>query len=420
MGQGSIEGNAGWQRSERIALCCALAALLLSACSEELPSSQAVPIGGTGGIDPNQVDRVVPIKPIPINGVLPLGVFRRAPVVRVSSRDAQRTISGTVREVAGYWAWFPSEPLELGTVQVALELFDSDGISSQDLGYSIQVVAPYMRRAPGLVSEPSASLLSTPIESACCSGWNGFELTTTFCSAVSYQDRVLFGPGLISPDPDVALRQHVFAIYRALPDAERKLLSISQWQQWGELIFDEQADEYCFEIEATDFSTGELYRYRNLTPSCAEHGSLPDLARHDAELTDDSLDRFLCEVPPPRYEERWCELNEAECLAAPGAQGCERSGYVCRGESLPEPELGGAGVSAETDGVAGMGSALELPMGDSEQVIVVGSEPADCSAASSPARARATPLAWLALLGLPRLMRRRRAQQARAFGSSST
>jgi hypothetical protein len=373
---------------------------MLAACEEaELPTH-----GGTGGMSAIDPLEGVPLRSIPSNGALPLGVHAEKPSVIVWSDGYVRKLPGEVRNVAGYWAWVPSEPLEQGTLQVSLTLFGFNGAVSTEVGYPIEVVRPYVRKAPGLVSEPSASLHSTPLESVCCVTWDGTQPVPTVCNAISYQDRVLLGPGLISADPDIALRQHAFAVYRALPE-ERQLVGVGLWQEWPEIIFEDQADEYCFEIEATDFSTGRTYQYRNLTPRCAEHGTLPDLERHDTDLTDDALDRFQCEIPPRGYEERWCALNDDACQKSPEAAGCRFDDFVCHGGQLPTAS-GAAGFSA--------GNAAPFAAGE-DQVIVVGSEPPDCGVARG--RKPSSPLGFFALLALSLAMRSRR---SRASCSSST
>jgi hypothetical protein len=144
------------------------------------------------------------------------------------------------------------------------------------------------------------------------------------------------------------------------------------------LSFDTQADEYCLQLIVTEIATGEQYSFDELR-HCVPHGDLLDFGTRPLEPDDSVFDRAVCPAPPAGFEERWCEINEAPCTAAPESAGCALAGYVCRGEPLPGTMSTGGATGA--GGVAGAMTDHEGPTAGDHAAGEAGSNDPPCKPA---------------------------------------
>jgi hypothetical protein len=120
--------------------------------------------------------------------------------------------------------------------------------------------------------------------------------------------------------------------------------------------FTVQAEEYCFGIEAVSITTGIAYPYPDLE-LCAPHGELADFVERNIQVTDETLNRFSCMVPPAGYEERWCEAN-AQCIELwRSPQLVQSNNCQLYFESCPDAERPDGGTAGTTMDAGGAGSA---------------------------------------------------------------
>jgi hypothetical protein len=393
------------------------------------PTAPSDPIGmlpdGEQIVDLRLVNRELPI---PRNGSL-LIVSRSGtamasrPIVQMSrtSGTGITTSGGELRELGNYyWAWTPLAPLELGTYQLSLAHSAFGTVTEM-----VMIIEDAVLEPPAFTSNAIAGTASAPIEYAMCEVSTGLGPmpTTRFVTRERVQGKV-FANLTLSGDPVV---NNQF-IYRAVaPGLNEMALSASNAAIVAE-PFTEQAQEYCFGIEAIDITTGEALPYTGIEV-CAPHGDLADFTERDVEASFESLNRFVCTVPPAGLEERWCSIN-SDCIGQwrMGAQAARADNCAEYFDTCPDaerPDAGGGGKTLDA-GAAGSGGTdgrdAGLELGDaavesdaSEHEEGRARHGSGCAVARTASALRVTPIAWaaFALLALRRLRRRAPARRSR-------
>jgi hypothetical protein len=317
----------------------------------------AAGIGGPGMVPFTELRAVNLGAGIPVGGAILLtgAGSTTAPIVEVADQETPNTtLGGTTRqfESSQYWIWVPSQPFVEGkTYQVRL--------SAPDVGFfgvtdSFEVVPAITLSQPVLVAEPSASSVAETNNVACCRSFFGSGvLEQSSCFPNEQRRTIMVNPGLSTPNPAVLLGQFLFRIHPG--DEVTALTQPTQWPTSVPVMFNEQADEYCFNVEAIELVSGTMHGYPDLE-RCAEHGALPEIGVVEIEAGASELDREICHAPPLAYEQQWCDLNEDPCADDGTESGCGLYGYVCRDEALPQdPFSGGGGFAGFEAGFGGMG-----------------------------------------------------------------
>ena len=299
---------------------------------------------------------------IPVGGALLINVGNSsvAPTVVVSVVDMpQTTFGGTLRMLAVgnqfLWVWTPSSPLTAGTTyQVTVSAPDLGVTSPTD---TFEVVPAITLAKPTISTAPSASWRGDTNNWGCCRSLIGGVLQDASCFPNEQIASIVLEPGFTTSTPAVEMNQFVFRIATGTTP-----LSGVQPSVWPNLPMEpirEQADEYCFQLEAIDIVSEMAFSYTALDVElCAPHGDLADLGIVPLEPGATELDRLVCHAPPEAYKEEWCELNEDPCADDAMATACGLYGYVCRDEPLPPDPFsmtGGFGGFSGMIGTSGMG-----------------------------------------------------------------
>lgn len=381
------------QRRLRVRVLLLASIGALSACSEA-PSEQRT-ARATSAVLIGPPVLYNNVAPIPGNGGLLIGnLSGETPAIEVHSMAAPETsIAGTLRELDPYRVWTPITTIPEGMYSVTI-ISQSYGTSTDTL----EITAPRTFGKPLLESNPVAKLGENNGTLACC--WQEGDRRDTSCFTIDTDSFIALTPGVATTESASALTQLLFDVRRAdEPSINRPDLFRGGLEA---MSFDTQADEYCFDLIVTEITTGEQYTFDELS-RCARHGDLPDFGTRPLDPDDSVFDRAVCPAPPAGFEDRWCEVNEAPCTAAPKSAGCALAGYVCRDEPLPGAMTsGGAGGAGGASGVmtdhevptAGDDAAGEA--GSSDEPSAPAKHVTACSATS-----RRAPGLWveLALLG---------------------
>jgi len=335
--------------------------------AESLPSGAAAMAVVITPTDPSGAPQIVDLRivgdevPIPRNGSVL--IFARAdgwpvedamPIVQVSkTTGAETTTFGGQMLSLGdyYWSWTPTEPLEVGDYAISLahRAFGT-------LTYMVHIVADAVLDPPAFTSEPLAVYAIEFTEYATCQSWGGIGLVPGPMIATRERGQAEVIANLtFSSDPMIV---HQF-LYRAIApvDVESELRASGLPVVGGP--FTEQAEEYCFGIEAVDITTGTVHAYPEVE-LCAPHGGLPSLVERDAVVTDDALSRYSCMVPPAGFEERWCEIND-QCITLwlmpelVASNNCQLYFDTCPDAEMPVPSAGTGGMTMDAGGGAGAG-----------------------------------------------------------------
>lgn len=276
----------------------------------------------------------MPGAPIPANGAIVLeSLDSVAPLVEVSSEGA--VVLGTAHEVGALrfggliFAWAPVEPFEPGTYSVKIvHPYDSSLFAHHD----IEVIEPIGAEPPALISVPSASEVSTRSESYCCN--DPISGDRHPCTVVEQSSVIHVEGGLSSTEPASKLNQYLFR-YLAAPGSGLYTVTdrFMPIDQLPPVIFESEADQYCFVLKVLNVATLEEHAYGEL-PSCAERGKLhvgPTRFEPDPQV----LDPGLCPFPPRELRSEWCISNERVCEAEPG-ESCAQYRHVCHDGPLPQ------------------------------------------------------------------------------------
>jgi hypothetical protein len=337
------------------------------------PPNAAAPLAGTGaggfggGMQPFGDIRVLNAGAgIPVNGGLLIfsGSSSIAPTVSVTTVDAtSTTFGGTLKMLLGgsgvFWVWTPSSPLTVGTTyQVTL--------SSTDIGVTtlpdpFEVLPAITIAKPAISSAPSASWRGDTNNWAWCRSLIGGILQDASPFPIEQIASVMLEPGFTTATPAVEMNQFVFRI--ATGSETVSAVQPSVWPNLPMAPIYEQAEQYCFQLEAIDIVTETVFSYASTDITlCAPHGDLADLGVRPIEPGAVELDRLVCHAPPEAYEEEWCELNEDPCADDAMATACGLYGFVCRDEPLPPDPFsmtggfgGGSGMFG-TSGFSGFGA----------------------------------------------------------------
>jgi hypothetical protein len=318
--RGSLGRHVG--RCARAVGCVALAALAQTAQGQELQPSIAL-----------ESPKLVYPGRVPSGGGLLFApsAFGRGYVIRVSSVDAPDTeLPGSFELLDEYAVWRADPPLRPGEYWVRVSAGEQAPNASV---YRIEVIEAEPE-APRLVLEPSASLSSNTVRSACCDQWHGGQFQPAIsCFGTTIQDFVVLDLGLSTPSPSALVGQHLYQVRSTEP-----IMFAARFLPWHALetqAFETQAARYCFSVEAMNIVTRELTGREEVT--CSEHGALPALTTHDVEPSEEALDAVRCHSPPPEYQPEWCELNAVLCESEthPEATGCALLEYVCEGAPFP-------------------------------------------------------------------------------------
>jgi MYXO-CTERM domain-containing protein len=297
----------------------------LLATDARAESGVAIPIEATA-----HVRR--PTLPIPSNGAVllesdGLGI----PPIEVRDENGV-VIDGVLYEV-GYgrgplYAWVPTAPLELGTIEVTLGL---EGDPAAEEPTTIEVVAPFEPGPPELRSETSATWQATPFQDACCHT----PLNEPFeCFFVLQQCSILVQPGLSTAATQAVLNQYLFRAVPAGTATSETDPDFSPLESFHQVAFFVPSDSYCIEVQALNLATQQVHVYTDLE-GCASHDNRQ--VGHDIEIELDPkiLAMERCPIPPPAYERDWCEINSAVCESETSNE-CGLYEHVCNDGPLPQ------------------------------------------------------------------------------------
>jgi len=274
-----------------------------------------------------------PTIPIPSNGSILLQAGNdEAPVIEVIAHESGTSIAGSIRHVTlSYWAWKADAPLAPGGYSV-------DVLGDFGTTASITVIEAMAIEPPPIASAPELSVAYTVVSLHSCRRWTGTELIEDASFAATEIGQPYVKPRLYSTAPPALVHQFLYAL-SMVDSGLRYHFPFSAAVQAGP--YATQADEYCVRFEAMDLTMSAIHPYAELTPLCVPHGSLPDLAERNAEVSDSMLDRFVCHDPPPGLADRWCTVNRSCADLAPASRtignGCVLYGHTCLGEDLPDP-----------------------------------------------------------------------------------
>jgi len=299
---------------------------------------------------------VAPELPVPRNGsilivatTVDFGTPPELPIVQVAQTvgSTTTTFGGVLRQVVGsYWTWTPLEPLEVGQYVVSL-VHPAIGTMS----VTVTIVEDVVLAPPMLSSQPIASVSTYPSEYQYCQRWDGVQLVadTSFVSRVA--DQVTVSANLTFSVEASVFHQY---LYRAFRDVSDQTPFVSSDALLTVGPYTEQAESYCFGVEAMDIATSTVHTYPDLT-FCVAHGELESFAEHEPGLLDDGVYRYSCMVPPAGYEALWCQAN-ADCIeiwrVPENVEGnyCQSYFDVCPDAMRPD-----AGTSSAGSGGAGGG-----------------------------------------------------------------
>jgi hypothetical protein len=277
----------------------------------------------------------MPGAPIPANGAIVLeSLDSIAPLIEVTSSEGV-FVPGAAHEVGALrfggliFAWVPDEPFQPGTYTVTKRHpYDSSLFAPED----IEVIEPASAEPPLMNSVPSASEVSTRSESYCC--MDPISEDRRPCTVVEQSSVIHVEGGLSSAEPASKLNQYLFRYEAAhgsgLFTVTKRFMPIDQLPP---VIFESEADQYCFVLKVLNVATLEEHEYPEL-PSCAERGTLhvgPTRFAPDPQV----LDPGLCPFPPRELRSAWCISNERACEAEPGER-CAQYEHVCRNGPLPQ------------------------------------------------------------------------------------
>jgi hypothetical protein len=364
-----------------------------------LPNTQALPIPKPAPVALNVQT------PIPGNGaVLIQTMVGASTIVQLThSSTSSALIEGELSSIGPLWIWKPLSPLAPG--RYGLTLVNPSTGDIQPAGsssYVVTVIDSWTAQVPPLTSMPSARAVDEPVEHACCRFLSGDALVDgTVCATTHATSRALVKPGLASAAPLEQLNQFLYRVRPAgsTPDPEPTGFMLAT-ADFGAL-FDTQAEQYCFAVDAIDIVSHEIHAGVAVEPSCVAHGALPSFTSHAVEVPDAALHRSVCGAPPLGFETRWCELNANDCEAT--SFSCPLFGHICRGEALPPSSIPPA-LSGGTGGASGMSGHEPTPTSEAWQ----GSSGCSVAARSAPAT---TGVAWVLIAcalcaGVRRWMRR--------------
>jgi hypothetical protein len=376
-----------------IAACAVL--LGASATARAEPATGALPISQA---PPQQRPAPVALNigsPLPAHG----GIVIRTPynastVVELRAAGATSTaIEGQLTALGPYWIWRALEPLAPGTYSLTLGGPPSGDIfASSSSSYTLNVIESWQPEVPSFTSMPTPRSIETAIETACCRVLSSDALVDgPLCPATTASFQAIVTTNLMSAAPPEQRDQFLYRARAAGVPADPEDMLFHPTGGAAAALFTEQADEYCFEVDAIDIVSLEIHTNIAVEPRCVAHGELPDFEAHAVEVADAALHRSACSAPPVGFEARWCALNELECEAMP--LWCPLFGHVCRGAALPRsslpPVLDTGGASGMSDVMTGgMGGYMIAPRDPKRRV----------SSGCSAAPAASSPL--VALLGL--------------------
>lgn len=310
--------------------------------------------GGSGGVAQPMVADVRLVNAgagIPVGGALLIysggSIGGTAPIVEIENAETPgTTLGGTLSMFLGsiYWIWVPNAPfIEGATYQVRLSATDLGIVGNTD---TFEVVPAITIARPAISTAPSASWRGEAVQSACCRTLVGTSLVENGgCFPSIQRASIMLDPGFTTSEPALVINQFVFRM--GFGGTPANLGQPSLWPNFFAAPIYEQAEEYCFAIEAIDIVSGMVFTYEDLA-TCAPHGALGDLGEVPLEPGIAELDRLVCHAPPAQFEEEWCELNEEPCADDAMATACGLYGHVCRDEPLPPDPF------SMTGGFAGM------------------------------------------------------------------
>lgn len=338
----------------------------------------------------------MPGAPVPANGAIVFeSLDATAPLIDVTSSEGV-VVFGSVHQVGALpfggliFAWVPEAPLEPGTYSVSKNhQYDSSLASLEE----IEVIAPIDAEPPALISEPSASEVSTRSEWFCCRDPIRNDLRP--CTVVEQVSVIHVEGGLSSTAPASKLNQYLFRYEATLGSGVSTVTDrFMPIDQLPPVIFESEADRYCFVLKALNVATFEEHTYTEL-PRCTDRGKLhvgPTQFEPDPVV----LDPALCPFPQLGLRSAWCVANEASCAQDRG-ESCQQYEHVCHDGPLPQ---------------------RWVDMGLPERIAIADTEPADrsreaplCSVHAPLASKLRAPAGWLALLALLVVARSRRSER---------
>jgi hypothetical protein len=252
---------------------------------------------------------------------------------------------------------------------------------------------------------------------------------------VSSQADALVSIVLASEDPPEHVGQFLFQARPIVTGIAAPTNASAPLDSPLRVSYAEQAEEYCFHVEAIDIVTATVAPYPDLAPACVAHGDLGDIGLVQQDLAVlGLLDAARCELPPFGFEDAWCGVNEETCAEEDAPRACRSFGYVCEGGTPPAdmspldlsvagspekapPPMGARGGAGGAGGQAAADSDEDRAGsgGEEAQAGMGGGGSDGCSVRASSGRSSTGMAGWLSLLAstLGVLSVRRRTRAAR-------
>lgn len=269
-----------------------------------------------------------PRRPIPANGAILIASTAGEPTaVEVTGASSAVSVPGQLVQLSDqFWAWHANSPPEPGKYVVGV----TDSAMTWD-GVHIDFEEPTERVWPELMGAASVSHVLGTTEKSCCRIGSGEDFVDYACFTLVETRSAALHPGLSSPSSVAQLNQYLFR-YRKVGESSDPL--VVPWSSDVSLDFYVDSDEYCYEVEAIDLVTGEGHAY-DTVQRCASHGDFEALGVTRYAIADAGLSSTVCPMPPERFTDHWCEVNEAPCDVAQAPPHCFYYRYACEGGPYP-------------------------------------------------------------------------------------
>ncbi len=236
-----------------------------------------------------------------------------------------------------YWVWIASAPLTPGVYS-----FDISTVTATIARTEVTFGEPWSPMLPQLAIDPSPLEPWSMRFNASCAESIASDPTQPTSFDI---DRWFFSisPNASTSEPAGQVGQYLF---RARPTQSAPGVTPFVLEPLATLrgaLYAENADAYCFVIEALEIVSGTTTLYPDA--HCISSADAGDIGTLGFDYQPDDLARLTlpqCAAPPIWHEEAWCTVNEATCAQPSAPAACA---IYCEERPSMQPEA--AGMSAE-------------------------------------------------------------------------
>jgi hypothetical protein len=393
-----------------IAVCLVALGFAATATADAAPLP-ALPIAGTAGTPIMPPTVVAPIKlpvlvnadaPIPANGSLLLDTRGATASPMIWLEESSGRIDGTIRALDSFIVWTPSRTLTPGTLYTLVVALPATGARTT---YPVDVAPQIDPSRPQMSASFRLERVDSMNKPKCCANIPGFPVRASTCFATETTSMVRLRGSLSSTAAPTQLTQFMFRLKRANDTNVTGNVGFTPLSGIQPLLWPEPADEYCAELSALDIGSARVFLYDDLDMPCPSADDLGDLSPQPIPLDAARvLSHTICSVPPPDFDDEWCDTNQAECKGSPQTAGCENWDHLCQGGPAP---VAFTGKPPSTNPVPAMPVDSPKPRRtDTRQDAGFGCSIQQRGATSSPLAALSCGLVWLSLAARRRSTRR--------------